>query len=373
MSRTGICLVSGIYPPESGGPAKFTFEFSQWLTERNIANLTITLTDFDSTTSRNGISTLIQISRATNLVKRYAKTALAIRRGASKKTPILAAGMFIETFIATRFSRLRYIAKVPGDFVWERARNNGYTDLDIESFQKTQLNFRYRIFRFIASHALRKAHRVIVPTRQLESLCIRWGVSANKIHYIPNSVETSIFRPSQNKKSIDVISVCRLVKWKGIEELIATAHELGLTLAIAGDGPERKNLEEYSAQHNAQVNFLGQLSQCDLVNLYHQARYFVLNSSYEGLSHALLEARASGLFCIARAQTGSEDVIYHREDGLLCGTKEFPTLKSTLEFAEKNPKFTEQCIEKSLKRTRDFFDRDTNFEKIRSLVYGSQS
>ena len=42
----GICLTSGIYPPESGGPAKFTATFSKWVRDNtDIPVSVVTLTD----------------------------------------------------------------------------------------------------------------------------------------------------------------------------------------------------------------------------------------------------------------------------------------------------------------------------------------
>lgn len=367
MPRNEICLVSGIYPPESGGPAKFTFEFSQWLNSRGTSSSTVTLTDGPSEVRQENLMYILKISRSIKLPLRYLRVARAIRRSSARGVPILAAGMFIETFLATRFSRRSYIAKVPGDFVWERARNNGYTDLDIETFQKTKLNLKYRAFRSIASLSLKKAAIVIVPTKQLERLSLAWGVAPERIRYIPNSVETSVFKPGHANIIFDVVTVCRLVKWKGLSELVSASKQLGLSVAIAGDGPERTALELQAAELGASVTFLGQMDPSDLVSLYQQSRFFVLNSSYEGLSHALLEARASGLFCIARANTGSEDVIVHKKDGLLCGGSDFPTLASALEFAMAHKEFVRDCISSSLMRTHEVFDRDRNFNTIAEL------
>ena len=300
---------------------------------------------------------------------RYLKVAFTIRRNSKPDVPILAAGMFLETYLATRFSRRKYVAKVPGDFVWERARNNGYTELDIEDFQSATLNLKYRVFRWMASQSLRGASQVIVPTRQLEKLCVRWGVNAENISYIPNSVDLSLFNSTgKPTKDFDLLTVCRLVKWKGVDELIAVANALNLKLAIAGDGPEKLNLENQAKKIGAGVTFFGDISQPQLIDLYQRSRIFVLNSSYEGLSHALLEARASGLFSIARANTGSEDVIENDNDGILCGSHKYPDLKSAITYVLSHPEFEHSCISHSLARTREIFDKKRNFEKIYKLL-----
>ena len=367
--RSEFCLVSGIYPPESGGPAKFTKEFAEWYSTKSGHCSVVTLTDEKSSTTHNAHQKIIKLSRSLNIVMRYLKVAFTIRRNSSSDVPILAAGMFLETYLATRFSRRKYVAKVPGDFVWERARNNGYTELDIEDFQSAALNLKYRVFRWMASQSLRSASQVIVPTRQLEKLCVRWGVNAENISYIPNSVDLSLFNSTgKPTKDFDLLTVCRLVKWKGVDELIAVAHALNLKLAIAGDGPEKLNLENQAKKIGAGVTFFGDISQPQLIDLYQRSRIFVLNSSYEGLSHALLEARASGLFSIARANTGSEDVIENDNDGILCGSHKYPDLKSAITYVLSHPEFEHSCISHSLARTSEIFDKKSNFEKIYQLL-----
>ena len=40
-----ILLVTGIYPPDIGGPAQFTFSFANWLKKKGYAVTIITLTN----------------------------------------------------------------------------------------------------------------------------------------------------------------------------------------------------------------------------------------------------------------------------------------------------------------------------------------
>ena len=81
-----ICVISGIFPPESGGPAKFAFTFSDWLIKNDKKVSVITLTD--------GISDLIydhgiqirRISRKLNLVVRYLRTSIFIWKKSESKS-----------------------------------------------------------------------------------------------------------------------------------------------------------------------------------------------------------------------------------------------------------------------------------------------
>ena len=368
--RVGICLASGIYPPESGGPAKFTATFSKWVRENSdIPVSVVTLTDGDSKSEiLDGIQ-IIKISRNQNLVLRYLKTAIAIRKNSSRKIHILANGLFLETALASLLGGRTYLIKIPGDPVWERARNSGESLLDIESFQNSKLPYKYKLFRKAFSFSLKRSQNLVAPSTQLSEMALNWGVAPTKVHLIFNSVSTSRFEFKPNvSKEYDVLSVCRLVPWKGVEEVLKVCSELGLKLAIAGTGPELQNLQNLANSLRANVKFLGEVDQESLIRIYQNSSYFVLNSSYEGLPHALLEARSCGTFSIANADTGSAEVISHLEDGLLCGDSTGMSISEALIYALENPLFCETAKTLARNKTISDFDNDVNFQKIFDLV-----
>ena len=78
--RNEICIISGIFPPENGGPAKFAFAFSNWLRNKDNGVSVITLTDDSSKLlNSNGIQ-IRKISRKCNLIARYLLTSFFIRK-----------------------------------------------------------------------------------------------------------------------------------------------------------------------------------------------------------------------------------------------------------------------------------------------------
>ena len=368
--RVGICLASGIYPPESGGPAKFTATFSKWVRENSdIPVSVVTLTDGDSKSEIVDGIQIIKISRNQNLVLRYLKTAIAIRKNSSRKIHILANGLFLETAFASLLGGRTYFTKIPGDIVWERARNSGKTSLDIESFQRSKLPFKYKIFRKAYSFSLMHSKKVVVPSTQLQEMALNWGTKPAKIHLIFNSISTSRFefKPNANKK-YDVLSVCRLVPWKGLDEVVRVCSQLSLSLAIAGSGPEMENLQKLANSLKANVEFLGEVSQAQLPELYKSSKFFVLNSNFEATSYSLLEARSCGVFAIANANTGSGEVISHMKDGILCGQETGMTVFDALKYASENPNFCNSAITLARDVTVKEFEININFNKILKLV-----
>ena len=368
MLRSGICVVSGIYPPESGGPAKFAATFSKWASSKLPHTSVVTLTDeADYFLAENGV-TIRKISRQRNLISRYLRSAISIF-GDSKNAGILVNGMFLEACLMHFLSGKKYVVKIPGDIVWERARNSGLTKLNIDDFQNTNLPFKYKLFRAAFTLSLRSAKKVIVPSSHLKNLVIAWGIQREKIELIYNSISLDNFSYNpMGEKNIDVITVSRLVTWKGLDEVILACSTLNLNLTIVGDGPERLNLENLALKCGANVNFLGDVAQNLLPNLYARSKYFVLNSTFEATSYALLEARACGVFSIANSKTGSEDVIHHRVDGLLCKGDDGFTVESALKYAMNNQIFVDDAKFKARERTEELFNMEINFKRILELT-----
>jgi glycosyltransferase involved in cell wall biosynthesis len=93
-------------------------------------------------------------------------------------------------------------------------------------------------------------------------------------------------------------------------------------LQIIGEGPERYNLESMIREKNLQkrVQLLGNLSRRALFAALEYADLFVLNSTYEGLPHIVLEALSARVPVIATNCGGTGELIQHGQNGLLIPT-----------------------------------------------------
>ena len=362
-------MVTGIFPPDSGGPAKFALTFCNWLVQNNVPTSVLTLTDGNTEIKQVDGFRVVQLSRNSNLIIRYLKTISEIQKNSKLGKTIVANGCFLETGLAFLFSKRKYITKVPGDIVWERAVNSGYTDVGIIQFQEMHLTVKYKLFRYLYSLSLKRSAFVIVPSVELGDLCLKWGVRKDKIRVIHNSVSIEEFYPNNEiNKLYDVVTVARLVPWKGLIELIGCAASLSLRLAIVGDGPQRDELIKLSRSLNAEVTFLGNKSQSEIPDILNSSRFFVLNSDFEATSYALLEARACGLIAIANAGTGSEEVIKDHYDGLLIRKNRGPSLINCLEEAI-SPTFDYNTYSRrAIESTRTSFNKEINFGKIFRLT-----
>lgn len=371
--RPNTLILSGIYPPDTGGPAKFVETFSSWCASIGESTSVISYCNSNSKIITSDSSCVYLVSRNTNLLRRNFKSIIAILKLRKKTTAIIANGLFVELAISRFIYNFNYVVKVPGDIVWERARNQGLTKLDIEEFQSVALSFKLKVMRFLFSRSLRLASAVVVPSEQLRTLAMTWGVDSEKIHVIYNSIDTDLFNPLNDSiKIIDVLTVCRLVPWKGLQELIETVARNGLNLTIVGDGPERDKLENLSAELHANVSFLGDVSQELLPALYAKSLYFILNSSFEATSYAMLEARSTGLVCVGNANTGSAEIIEHKVDGFVCNGSDGFTLQDFFNFIASSNFNYIKFSELSVADTRKRFNLEINYRKILNLAMSKE-
>jgi len=368
--KNSFLLVSGIYPPDTGGPASFTEDFSQWLAQKKEKVLIITYTDGPSETKAVDSIKIIYVHRYKNLVKRYLYFVWTILKNYNSGLNVLAVGAFVEIMLASLVRKIEYTIKIPGDIVWERARNSNVTDLNIYEFQRSKLKLKYRIFRKLFSLSIIRAKGVVVPSDVLRKLVQGWIGNIRTIDLIYNSIDPLSFSSkSPAAKKFDLVTACRLVPWKGVDELIQCCFDLNLTLGIAGSGPEEDRLKQLASKLGASVTFFGQVPKEDIPEFYRSGRIFVLNSSYEGLPHALLEAKAIGLLCIGRLGTGSDEVIKHLEDGMLVSEEPGHSLKETLVKVISSPELVNHLRSNARDDVSNRFSRDLNFQKIyRSLV-----
>jgi|LauGreDrversion4_1035100.scaffolds.fasta_scaffold41530_2 glycosyltransferase involved in cell wall biosynthesis len=369
MATKSICILSGIYPPDSGGPANFALTFSNFLLEKEFEVSVKTYTDGNTFHANQGDLDVKAISRKNSILIRYIQMVLEILREAKKGSYIIANGCFIEIALARLVYNFNYFTKVPGDIVWERAQTMGRTSKSIEEFQEEILSTKNQIFRKLFNRSLKKSRKVIVPSPQLATLCERWGVDKTKIAVIRNSVDTDKFKPENVvEHTYDFVTVCRLVPWKGVDQIIKCVKELEASLLIIGDGPERNHLELLAADSTNAIDFVGDISRERVLVELRKCKVFVLNSNYEATSYALLEAMACGLPGIANGNTGSVEIITHQIDGLLCGSKTSLNLLEAMQALFSNQELRVSMAESAQKKVKTDFAMHTNFGQILEVV-----
>jgi len=188
---------------------------------------------------------------------------------------------------------------------------------------------------FLRKHALARFKRIIAVSNYTKSLAVKAGVRDSKINVIHNSCDEKFFfygkdkdtvRKKHNFRSDDriILFVGNLIRRKGLSLLIESLNLLRSTIPnfialIVGQGEDLQNLKSMVNKYglNRNVIFYGRISITELSDLYNVADVFVLPSTSEGHSVALLEAMASGLAIVASDIEGNKESVEDGVNGLL--------------------------------------------------------
>lgn len=317
--RPKLLIATGIFPPDHGGPATYVPAMASALMKDFEIIAVVTgseRTDHDDSAYEFPV---IRIARSTPKLLRLPRTIFLLHRLAREADVVYLNGLVLEGVIACKLLRRRPVAvKVVGDRIWEMARNASATNDTIEAFQNNPGGFRWRWLHRLQSWYTSRADRTIVPSRYLAAIVSGWGVPTDKIECVYNSVSGSRTIPDRHEKA-DIITVCRLVPWKGLEALIDVAAENGWRAVIVGDGPLRDQLNRQIERLGAtgRINMVGEIPQDAVLPHMCTAKIFVLNSSYEGLPHVVLEAMYAGTAVIATDVGGTGEVVRDGNTGLL--------------------------------------------------------
>lgn len=310
-----VLIATGIYPPEIGGPATYTVRLEEGLPQY-------------------GIEVVALPYRAARkywkIVRHLAYFILVLK--ASKRVDVIYAqdpvSVGLPACLASLVLRKPFILKMVGDYAWEQAtQRSGYTGT-LEEFQSARVGIFPTLLRTLERWVARKAVKVIVPSKYLGKIVEKWRVASTNIQVIYNGVEIPALGLKQVIRGLLrfdgrlVVSVGRLVPWKGFEALIRahatlTAKFPNLKLLIVGSGPDQGKLEQLARDQGVagSVVFTGALEHEVLLRYVRAADVFALNTSYEGFSHLILEVAAVGVPIVTTNVGGNPEFIEHGVNG----------------------------------------------------------
>ena len=329
-----VLLVTGIFPPDHGGPSSYVASIAKDLSTYNIiVTSIISLSDVETSLVDNEYNIpIVRIIRGQNKLLRILKTIFLIYKYSKNADLVYVNGLLFESTMALKvLRRSLMVVKIVGDLAWEKSVAKNLDGLNIEEFQKKYVDFRTFLEKKIQSFCVRQADAVITPSQYLKKIILSWGVIGKNIRVIYNAVRNEKYDINfKNRPNFDLVTVSRLIPLKRIDEVIRLCSRNNYSLLVIGDGPELRNLKSLAADLNAQVVFLGHVEKNEIINTMRAGKVFVLNSIHEGLPHVILEAKKAGVPVVATNVGGVPELITHREDGLLVDRDNHHSLESAL-------------------------------------------
>jgi glycosyltransferase involved in cell wall biosynthesis len=319
-----VVVVTGIWPPDVGGPASHAPALAASLIEAGHDVEVVTTADAAPEPRPYPVR---WVSRARRAPLRHLAVVREVARAGRRADRVYATTMVRRAALGAALARRPLVVKLVADEAYERAVRADRFAGTLEDFQRRRGGLRSRLLRWTRTAALRRATHVLVPSAYLRELALGWGLRPARVSVIPNPAPTLPTLPGREEarrmlgvEGFTLAAAGRLTRQKALgDALAAVARVDGVRLVLAGDGPERASLESRSRDLglDGRVRFLGARPREDVLRLFRAADAALLTSAWENLPHGVLEALAVGTPVIATAVGGVPEVVREGENGLL--------------------------------------------------------
>jgi glycosyltransferase involved in cell wall biosynthesis len=226
---------------------------------------------------------------------------------------------------------------------------------DVPGFNPDRFRLLHHLTPPIIRRILREAAGLIVPSVALGRLIDRqFSGHGPAFTQIANGIDENRF--ARKRKESRILVATRLFERKGVQhviEAIAATQDHGQQLEVAGDGPQRAELERQARDRRVPARFHGWLSSEALVPLYERSRIFVLASVSENFPVSLLEAMAARCAVITTRAGGCPEVV--GDAGLVVEPGDVRGLKDALSRLIREPSLAEELGERAARRARELF------------------
>lgn len=230
----------------------------------------------------------------------------------------------------------------------------------------------YRLY----SLSLSRYDAIIIFSEEQRQLLAGFGVPIERIHVIPNGVDTSRWSPGPSDYKTQVGADCliafcgRLDPEKNVGALLEAFERMnpppGCKLVVVGDGVMAPLLRSRYAD-NSNIIFTGLIAEeTERVRILRAADIFVLPSEVEGLSLSMLEAMSTGLATVATDVGGDSEAL--RGAGILIEPRHLDVqLPLALQILLDFPEFRLLLGQRARQRATEYYDLNKNIDRVVNL------
>lgn len=228
---------------------------------------------------------------------------------------------------------------------------------------------------FLAERAPASAARVVV---------VRCGVDAAALGRLADLRVEREAAISQARAPFRVVSVCRLVRKKGVDVLLRALAALvaegrDATATIAGDGPEGAALRRLAEELGIadRVRFLGRVEASEVPSLLAAADAAAMacrvepDGDRDGVPVALMEAAAAGVPVVATRVSGLPELVSHDETGLLTSPDDPAATARALARLCDDAGLRARLAAGARRRVAEEFDAAANAARLRTRFAGA--
>jgi glycosyltransferase involved in cell wall biosynthesis len=369
-----VLVVSGIWPPDVGGPASHAPEVAGFLAERG-HHVEVVTTAW--TAPAPAAYDVHWVSRSLPAGVRHLRGAALVRARAARADVVYTTGMFGRSAAGATAARRPYVVKLTADPAFERARRRGVVAGDVDDFQRSRQGLQVAALRVARDLELRRAAHVFCPSDYLRRLVLSWRVPAERVSVLPNPYPALPDLPPRDEmkrrlglNGRTLAFAGRLTAQKSLDvALAAVATVDGVTLTIAGEGDQRELLERRSAELGIgdRVTFLGPQPRERVLELFRAADAALLSSSWENFPHSVVEALAVGTPVLATSVGGVAEVVRDGENGLLVPAGDGDSFAGIVQRFFDDEGLRERLSAAAAGSVREY-DRATIFGRLESVL-----
>ncbi len=248
--------------------------------------------------------------------------------------------------------------------------------MEVVESEKTIKHFlRKKLISHLKQQTLLNAEKIFPVSRYTKDLILQiTQTPESKLCVANNGINTNIYKPLSTptkdrflKPTKNLLTVTRLNAYKGVDMVLRSLPSLlkqGLDIKyrVIGTGTDLARLRKITSDLslNNQVEFLGALTQEQIIQHYNAADLFVLLSreelpDVEGFGLVFLEAAACGLPSLGGASGGIPDAIDDQKSGWLVNPTDLVQIEKQLFALLSNPQklavSSSYCLQMVMRRS----------------------
>lgn len=320
-----LLIATPLYPPEIGGPATYAKLLYEGLPKKGIE---VELVKFS------------EVRHLPKIIRHYIYYRRVLK--AARKADVVLAldpvSVGLPAMKAAQRAGKPFVVKIVGDYAWEQGQQRFGITANLDEFVKTKrVPFPVRVLRRIQTRVAAAATRIIVPSLYLQDIVAAWGIPREKIQVINNAINIPARLPTFGKEpgTFLIVSAGRDVPWKHFDAI----------KRVGENNQKHSNWRVHIASGVPREEALGWMKAADI---------FVLNSSYEGFPHALIEAMTLGTPVIATDAKFHKDLLENGQAGLLVPIGDDGVLEKALETVEQDRSSTAMRARVAQERMKRF-------------------
>jgi glycosyltransferase involved in cell wall biosynthesis len=197
----------------------------------------------------------------------------------------------------------------------------------------------------------------------------------NGLNYSKQNIEIEF----KNKESIKLLSVCHLIRRKGIDIVLKSFKMLknkydNIELFVIGEGQDAKRLKKMNQELGLTNNvfFLGEKSNTEVFSYMKKCDIFVLPSWDESFGIVFTEAMSVGMITIGSYNEGISEIIQDGINGFLVEPKNVMNLADKLEYVIKNLSNMTSIKSAAIKSVKSVFSWEKNANEYEQLYQNTK-